>query len=174
MAELSTGVRTLLARMESNPEEFYGDADKWRFIFAPNFREVMTEPEKGALHEALAEVRRKEFDERVIQNARGNEETLMAEMGNVKREVIELGKDLIGAKDLAGKLPEIERLLTKAAKNVDQDAQARKNWRKYSPVMTAVFAAIITSLAQRFGLPPAASNDPHALLPGATPTVSVK
>lgn len=66
MAELSTGVRTLLARMESNPEEFYGDADKWRFMFAPNFREVMTEPEKGALHEALAEVRRKEFDERVM------------------------------------------------------------------------------------------------------------
>lgn len=66
MAELSVGVRTLLARMESNPDEFYGDADKWRFIFAPNFREVMTEPEKGALHEALAEVRRKEFDERVM------------------------------------------------------------------------------------------------------------
>jgi len=66
MAELSTGVRTLLARMESNPEEFYGEADKWRFMFAPNFREVMTEPEKGALHEALAEVRRKEFDERVM------------------------------------------------------------------------------------------------------------
>jgi hypothetical protein len=66
MAELSTGVRTLLARMESNPEEFYGEADKWRFMFAPNFREVMTEPEKGALHEALCEVRRKEFDERVM------------------------------------------------------------------------------------------------------------
>jgi hypothetical protein len=66
MAELSTGVRTLLARMESNPEEFYGEADKWRFMFSPNFREVMTEPEKGALHEALCEVRRKEFDERVM------------------------------------------------------------------------------------------------------------
>lgn len=66
MAELSTGVRTLLARMESNPDEFYGEADKWRFMFSPNFREVMTEPEKGALHEALCEVRRKEFDERVM------------------------------------------------------------------------------------------------------------
>jgi hypothetical protein len=52
--------------MESNPEEFYGEADKWRFMFSPNFREVMTEPEKGALHEALCEVRRKEFDERVM------------------------------------------------------------------------------------------------------------
>ena len=136
------------------------------------WREVTYEQDKRDTDKRLTAL--EEFDGRVIQDARGNEETLMAEMGNVKREVIELGKDLIGAKDLAGKLPEIERLLTKAAKNVDQDAQARKNWRKYSPVMTAVFAAIITSLAQRFGLPPAASNDPHALLPGATPTVSVK
>lgn len=66
MSELSTGVRALLGRMESNPEEFYGDASKWGFMFAPNFRDVMTEPEKGALHEALKEVRRKEFDELVM------------------------------------------------------------------------------------------------------------
>jgi hypothetical protein len=52
--------------MESNPEEFYGDASKWGFMFAPNFRDVMTEPEKGALHEALKGVRRKEFDELVM------------------------------------------------------------------------------------------------------------
>ena len=66
MSELSAGVRALLGRMESNPEEFYGDASKWNFMFAPNFRDVMTEPEKGALHEALKEARRKEFDELVM------------------------------------------------------------------------------------------------------------
>ena len=66
MSELSAGVRALLGRMESNPEEFYGDASKWAFMFAPNFRDVMTEPEKGALHEALKEARRKEFDELVM------------------------------------------------------------------------------------------------------------
>ena len=66
MSELSAGVRALLGRMESNPEEFYGDASKWAFMFAPNFRDVMTEPEKGALHEALKGVRRKEFDELVM------------------------------------------------------------------------------------------------------------
>lgn len=66
MAELSAGVRALVGRMESNPSEFYGDADKWRFMFSANFRDVLTEPEKGALHEALKEVRRKEFDERVM------------------------------------------------------------------------------------------------------------
>jgi hypothetical protein len=52
--------------MESNPEEFFGDATKWRFMFAPNFREVLTEPEKGVLHEALKNVRRKEFDTLVL------------------------------------------------------------------------------------------------------------
>jgi len=66
MAELSAGVRALVGRMESNPSEFYGDAEKWRFMFAANFREVLTEPEKGALHEGLKEVRRKEFDEKVM------------------------------------------------------------------------------------------------------------
>ena len=66
MAELSAGVRALVARMESSPQEFYGEADKWRFMFSANFRDVLTEPEKGALHEALKEVRRKEFDEKVM------------------------------------------------------------------------------------------------------------
>ena len=66
MAELSAGVRALVGRMESNPNEFYGEADKWRFMFSANFRDVLTEPEKGALHEALKEVRRKEFDEKVM------------------------------------------------------------------------------------------------------------
>lgn len=66
MSELSAGVRALIGRMESNPEEFYGNASKWAFMFEPNFRDVMTEPEKGALHEGLKNVRRKEFDELVM------------------------------------------------------------------------------------------------------------
>jgi hypothetical protein len=66
MAELSAGVRALVGRMESNPSEFYGEAEKWRFMFSATFRDVLTEPEKGALHEGLKEVRRKEFDEKVM------------------------------------------------------------------------------------------------------------
>jgi hypothetical protein len=62
MNDISTGVRTVVARMGTNPEEFFGEASKWRFIFRDTFREVMTEPEKAALHAALKEVRRKEFD----------------------------------------------------------------------------------------------------------------
>jgi hypothetical protein len=66
MTELSAGVRALVGRMESNPEEFFDDAHKWRFMFGDKFREVMTEPEKGALHEGLKQVRRKEFDQKVM------------------------------------------------------------------------------------------------------------
>ena len=66
MSNFSTGVETVIKRMETNPEEFFNEADKWRFIFKDKFREVLTEPEKGALHEALKEVRRKEFDTLVV------------------------------------------------------------------------------------------------------------
>jgi hypothetical protein len=67
MSNFSTGVETVIKRMETNPEEFFNEADKWRFIFKDKFREVLTEPEKGALHEALKAVRRKEFDYSVVQ-----------------------------------------------------------------------------------------------------------
>jgi hypothetical protein len=67
MSDFSTGVETLINRMETNPEEFFNEADKWRFIFKDKFREVLTEQEKGAIHEALKAVRRKEFDYNVIQ-----------------------------------------------------------------------------------------------------------
>jgi hypothetical protein len=66
MATYSSGINAILARMETNPAEFFGDAPKWRFIFKENFREVLTEPEKGALHEKLKEVRRQEFDHIVM------------------------------------------------------------------------------------------------------------
>lgn len=67
MSNFSAGVETLIKRMETNPDEFFGEAYKWRFIFNANFREVLTEPEKGAIHEALKAVRRKEFDYNVMQ-----------------------------------------------------------------------------------------------------------
>jgi hypothetical protein len=52
--------------MASNPEEFFDEAPKWRFIFADRFRDTMTESEKGAIHGALKEVRRKEFEHKVM------------------------------------------------------------------------------------------------------------
>ena len=66
MATYSSGITAVLARMDTNPAEFFGDAPKWGFIFKERFREVLTEPEKGALHEKLKEVRRQEFDHHVM------------------------------------------------------------------------------------------------------------
>ena len=66
MAEISNGVKILLGRMASHPEDFYGDASQWRFMFSEKFRDVLTEPEKGMIHEALKELRRGEFDSLVL------------------------------------------------------------------------------------------------------------
>lgn len=64
--ELGPGVATLIARMKTHPEEFFGEAVRWRFMFKENFREVLTEVEKGMLHEALKAVRRQELDALVM------------------------------------------------------------------------------------------------------------
>lgn len=64
--EMSTGVTTLIARMKSNPEEFFGGAERWSFMFRDHFRDVMTEAEKGAIHGAMKDVRRLEFDALVV------------------------------------------------------------------------------------------------------------
>ena len=74
MAEISNGVKILLGRMASHPEDFYGDALQWRFMFAEKFRDVLTEPEKGMLHEALKDLRRGEFDGLVLQAILRDEE----------------------------------------------------------------------------------------------------
>lgn len=84
MTELSAGVRALVGRMESNPEEFFDDAQKWRFMFGDKFREVMTEPEKGALHEGLKQVRRKEFDQKVMRELLKDEMEEQIKGGQIK------------------------------------------------------------------------------------------
>lgn len=73
MTNYSSGITAVLARMDTNPAEFFGDAAKWGFIFKDRFREVLTEPEKGALHEKLKEVRRQEFDHMVMRTLLDNE-----------------------------------------------------------------------------------------------------
>jgi hypothetical protein len=66
MAEVNEGVQIILNRMESNPEEFFGDQAKWRWMFSENLREVMTEPEKAAIHSAMVKVRRLEITAKAV------------------------------------------------------------------------------------------------------------
>ena len=66
MSEVNEGVQIILNRMDSNPEEFFGDQAKWRWIFNENLREVMTEPEKAAIFEAMKKVRRLELTAKAV------------------------------------------------------------------------------------------------------------
>lgn len=64
--ELSPAVQTIVGRMQSNPEEFFGEALKWAYIFKERFREILTETEKGAVFDALKIVRRMELGHLVM------------------------------------------------------------------------------------------------------------
>lgn len=64
--EITGGVDIVLARMDTHPEEFYGEEKKWAFIYKEYFRDVMTEIERGQLFEKLKKIRRQEFNERVM------------------------------------------------------------------------------------------------------------
>ena len=106
-SNLSPGVEALVSRMQSHPAEFYGEAPKWRFIFKANFREVLTEPEKGAIHAALMEVRRKEFDDEVMRTLLTVEENdpspvqFREALGiGTTRPSLQLGKQTLTEKDI--------------------------------------------------------------------------
>jgi hypothetical protein len=77
MSEVNEGVGIILARMETHPEEFFGLGEtnsKWRWIFSENLREVMTEPEKAALHSGMTKVRRLEITHKAIATVMPDEE----------------------------------------------------------------------------------------------------
>ena len=67
MAEFSTGVTTLLARMDTNPSEFFNGTYKWQFVEAEWVKTVLTDDEKTAISNKLTEVRRVAFDQMVMQ-----------------------------------------------------------------------------------------------------------
>ena len=41
MSEVNEGVQIILNRMESNPEEFFGEQQKWSWMFKESLRDVM-------------------------------------------------------------------------------------------------------------------------------------
>jgi len=64
---MNSGVEIVLARMATHPEEFYGDNNKWKFVYKEYFRDAMTEAEKGAIFDRLKEIRKEEFTLAVMQ-----------------------------------------------------------------------------------------------------------
>jgi hypothetical protein len=59
--DLNHGVQIILNRMKTNPEEFFDEGGRWRWVFKDTLREVLTEIEKAAIFEGLKEVRRMEI-----------------------------------------------------------------------------------------------------------------
>jgi len=82
MAEVNEGVQIILNRMESNPEEFFGDGQKWNWMFKETLREVMSEQEKAALHAGLVKVRRLEITAKAVATVLPQEEEEKHEWGN--------------------------------------------------------------------------------------------
>lgn len=80
MAEFSTGVTTLLARMDTNPSEFFDGAYKWSFLNADWVKTILTEAEQIAIDNKLTEVRRVAFDQMVMQTLLGIEEPHVRQM----------------------------------------------------------------------------------------------
>lgn len=63
---MNDGVKIILARMDTNPEEFYMDEDKWKFVYKEYFRDSMSEEEKGAIFDKLKVIRREELTAKVM------------------------------------------------------------------------------------------------------------
>lgn len=61
------GVGIVLARMESHPEEFHAECDKWKFIYKDYFRDAMSETEKGMIFDRIRDIRKQEFNQMVLQ-----------------------------------------------------------------------------------------------------------
>jgi hypothetical protein len=81
MAEFSTGVTTLLARMDTNPSEFFDGAYKWSFFTAEGVKDILTDDEKTAISNKLTEVRRIAFDQMVMQTLLDSEAERESRLG---------------------------------------------------------------------------------------------
>lgn len=64
--ETFSGVDAIVDRMKRFPQEFFSTEERWRFIYKEYFKDMMTEGEKGRIHDAMKVVRRMEFDANVL------------------------------------------------------------------------------------------------------------
>jgi hypothetical protein len=63
---VNDGVKMLLERMQTNPEEFVGRPRRWEYILE-EYDNVLAEDEAKAIKEGLKELRRSEFTRAVMQ-----------------------------------------------------------------------------------------------------------
>ena len=63
---MNDGVELILERMKTHPEEFYGEENRWSYLM-DSYEKFFTEHEKDMLINAIYDMRRKEFTQRVME-----------------------------------------------------------------------------------------------------------
>jgi hypothetical protein len=63
---MNDGVELLLERMKTNPEEFYGEYNKWTEVLS-KFERFLNEDERARIYEVINKIRRDEFTRVVMQ-----------------------------------------------------------------------------------------------------------
>jgi hypothetical protein len=90
---MNKGIEILLARMESHPEEFARDNDRWEHLFN-HYKKYVSDQDKQVFWDKLCEIRSQEFTERVIKQLLADkEEENRKDLINI-REIVEEGMDL--------------------------------------------------------------------------------
>ena len=79
--ELNDGVQIILNRMKTNPEEFFDEGGRWKWMFKETMREVLTEPEKAAIYEGMKKIRRIEFTAKAASTVLRADEQIERDMG---------------------------------------------------------------------------------------------
>ena len=93
---MNKGVEILLARMNSHPEEFLRDKDRWEGLFN-HYKKYMAEEDKEVFWAKLCEIRTEEFTEKVLR-------TLLADKEEAKRREVASIQEIVNAGlDLAWK-----------------------------------------------------------------------
>lgn len=72
--EINDGVRLLIERMESNPEEF-GGGGRWEYMELENFKDFLYPEEMKMLREKLVEAKRHNFTTEVLRVLTGATES---------------------------------------------------------------------------------------------------
>lgn len=63
---MNDGVKMVLERMKTHPEEFYGEESRWSYVMS-RYEKFFTQEEKNNLENAITELRRGEFTARVME-----------------------------------------------------------------------------------------------------------
>lgn len=80
---MNDGVKMLLERMETNPEEFVGRGKRWDYILE-EYDNVLAEDEAKAIKEGLHKLRRAELTRAVMQELLKEDTSPLKELLNLK------------------------------------------------------------------------------------------